>query len=90
MIKISNFYGFIIKKEALIRASINLEQLSKIMESSPIDQDVDLISFGPSFGAEAAKNLSKRLESKGLVYVDDYFIFEGDFPEWLSFKVSKV
>jgi len=34
----------------------------------------------------AANNLMKEVNKLGLEYVDDYFLIEGDFPEWLSLR----
>ena len=67
-----------------------MEKLIEIMESQPMDQDNDLISYGPSFGQEAADSLSIKLEAAGLVYVDDFYIFVGDFPDWISFKALRT
>lgn len=88
MIKVSNFYGFIFKKESLNNLLISSGKLAEIMETKPIDEDNDIVSFGPSFGKEAADVFIKRLESIGLFYVSDFYIFECDLPDWLSFYVS--
>ncbi|MBL6989885.1 MAG: hypothetical protein ISR65_08905 [Bacteriovoracaceae bacterium] len=87
-IKVTNFHGIIIKKDAIASKSINIEEILKALESSPLDESNDLISFGPSFGKEAADEFIKRLEKLGLDYVEDFYVFEGDFPEWISFRVE--
>ena len=52
---------------------------------APLDVNEDLISFGPHFGLEAATESVRRLESLGLIDIDDFFVFDGDFPEWCGF-----
>lgn len=56
--------------------------------AAPLDVSEDLISFGPHFGSEAATEFVRRLEALGLVNIDDFFLFTGDFPEWCGFTAS--
>lgn len=65
---------------------MNHQQLLEAMEAEvPLDANEDLISFGPHFGEEAANEFVRRLESLGLVHIDDFFVFCGDFPSWCGF-----
>ena len=57
---------------------------------APDHADQSLLSFGPSFGEEASDEFQKRLEAVGLKYIEDFFVFEGDFPEWCRFEVALV
>ena len=89
-IKTTNFFGVLIRKDSIARKGHKVSDIKGIIETTLLDENDDLLSYGPCFGEEAADNLAKKLEGKGLEYVDDYYIFQGDFPEWLSFKVGFV
>jgi surfactin synthase thioesterase subunit len=81
-------YGIIIRRDSLKRNEINLEKLCELMEQSPpLDASDDIVSFGPSFGGEAADEFVRRLQVAGLKYLEDFFVFNGDFPDWCRFKV---
>ncbi len=83
-IKVSNFNGFIFRKDGLTKRNITVREIELIMEGQLIDESDSLLSFGPSFGGEAAKEFSDRLEKIGLVYTEDYFAFDIDLPDWLE------
>ncbi len=44
----------------------------------------DLIAIGPIYDSEGFTATIADLESRGLVYYDDFFDFSGNWPEWLS------
>lgn len=88
VVKVTNFFGIIIRKDAIYKKSLSISDIKDVIETDLIDENDELLSYGPCFGEEAANNISKELESKGLEYVDDYFIFQGDFPDWMSFRVG--
>ncbi|MEO5971346.1 MAG: hypothetical protein ABIQ95_15580 [Bdellovibrionia bacterium] len=88
-IKITDEFGIIIRKKALLEKSIKIEAVLAAFENeSPMDENEDLISFGPHFGGEAMDNFGKRLTKLGLEYIDDYFNFYGEFPGWAEFSVA--
>ena len=63
-----------------------MKALLKEMEvEKPLDSNEFLLSFGPSFGPEALDEFFRRLQELGLEYIDDFFIFTGDFPDWCEF-----
>jgi len=81
-------FGVIVRRKALLSLKTTEAQLFSVMESDkPIGESDEILSFGPHFGEEAANELSKRLESIGLSYYDDFFVFFGDYPEWCGFAV---
>lgn len=81
-------YVVIVRRDALLRNNISLERMSEIFDAQhPFDQNCTLVSFGPCFGGEAADEFCDRLAAEGLIYVDDYFVFLGDFPSWAQFKL---
>ena len=43
-----------------------------------------LIAIGPLFGDATLTDLIESLESRGLVYYDDFFELSGNWPEWLK------
>ncbi|KMT54824.1 hypothetical protein [Pseudomonas fildesensis] len=81
--------GIVIRRQALLSKFIDIDRLSAVLEfDAPLDMSADLISFGPCFGGEATDELTRRLEAVGLQYVDDFFVFSGEFPMWCKFKVG--
>ncbi len=81
-------YGLIIRRDSLKRVGINLKEVFELMEQSPpLDISNDIVSFGPLFGGEAADEFVRRLQGAGLKYLEDFFVFNGDFPDWCRFKV---
>ncbi|WP_124431041.1 hypothetical protein [Pseudomonas orientalis] len=82
-------YGIVIRRQELLSRAIDIDRLSTMLEfDAPLDISADLVSFGPCFGGEATDELTRRLETLGLQYVDDFFVFSGDFPLWCKFKVG--
>lgn len=87
-VKISSDFGIVVKKVALNVKSLTRSQLFEIMDAeSPFDEDEDLLSFGPHFGEEAAKEFIKRLEKAGLVYYDDFFELSEIVPQWCQLYI---
>lgn len=87
-IKVTSFFGFIFRKDKLLSKSVSIEQLIKTLNIKTLDDNEYMVSFQPCFGSEAVNNLIKELEAIGLVYVDDYFLLEGDFPDWLLLRAE--
>ncbi|WP_445656599.1 hypothetical protein [Achromobacter sp. NCFB-sbj8-Ac1-l] len=82
-------YGIVIRRQALESQSVTIDRLLTVLEfEAPLDNSTDLVSFGPCFGGEAADEFIRRLEMLGLRYVDDFFVFSGEFPPWCKFKVG--
>jgi surfactin synthase thioesterase subunit len=82
-------YGIVIRRKELLFKFIDVDRLSAVLEfDAPLDISDDLVSFGPCFGGEATDELTRRLEALGLKYVDDFFVFSGEFPLWCKFKVG--
>jgi len=87
-IKVTSSYGFIFRKEKLRIKSISNEQLVKVLETEILDENDKRLSFNSCFGREAANNLIGELSKLNLDYVDDYFLIEGDYPDWLSLRAE--
>jgi hypothetical protein len=88
-VRVSEHYGIVIRKTALEERRITVDKLLSAMEASaPLDEDQNLISFGPHFGGEAAQEFTRRLEALGLVYGDDFLDFALILPEWCSLYVA--
>lgn len=84
-------FSVVIRSEALKKVRIEVEEVTKLLEfDRPLDMSEEVISYGPCFGGQAADEFCRRLEGIGLQYIDDFFVFAGDFPEWCSFKVGVV
>lgn len=83
-VRISPDYGIVVRRAALAAHAVTLEQLVAAMEAPPFDESGELLSFGPHFGGEAADEFRRRLDALGLVYIDDFFVFEEPFPPWCA------
>lgn len=82
-VQISNDFGIVIRKASLELRNLSRNRLLEMMEvEEPLDEDDHLLSFGPHFGEEAAKEFIRRLESGGLVYLEDFFDFTEALPQW--------
>jgi hypothetical protein len=53
-----------------------------------LDANEDILSFGPHFGQEAVDEGVRRLEALGLSYVEDFFVFIADLPDWCRLGVA--
>ncbi len=53
-----------------------------------MEEDADLVSFGPHFGGEAAREFIERLEALGLVYGQDFIDLADTLPEWCHLYVA--
>lgn len=82
--------GIVVRRAALDEKMIDALALSEAMESALPSgyEGAELLSFGPSFGDEAMNEFTKRLTDLGLTYVDDFFCFSVDVPEWCGLRVE--
>lgn len=86
--KVSRDFGIVVRREALAAKLVDLAMvMAEFNLQTYFDESDSLISLGPFFGSDAADECMKSLESRGLTYVDDFFIFEGFVPDWCSFEV---
>jgi hypothetical protein len=84
-------YGIVIRRHALAERGVSYQAVLDAVEADePLGADEELLTFGPSFGPEALEGLTQRLTALGLVFFDDFFEFEGDFPLWCKFAVAFV
>ncbi len=74
-VRVSTDFGIVIRRAALGLHGVGTDQLTAVMESPPLDESDELLSFGPHFGVEAADEFGRRLQALGLVFVEDYFVF---------------
>ncbi len=81
-------YGIVIRRPALRERDVAEAAVLEAMESAPLASTAGVLSFGPHFGEEAADWYLRRLEELGLVYVDDFFIFAPEVPDWCAFHAS--
>ncbi|HYV49950.1 MAG TPA: hypothetical protein VFA20_34075 [Myxococcaceae bacterium] len=80
-------FGLVVRRAALEQRGVSYRKLLELMEAkAPLDANEELVSFGPHFGTEATVEFVRRLESAGLINIEDFFVFVGDFPEWCGFK----
>ena len=50
----------------------------------------DLIAIGPLPSDDDLSTMMASLESRGLIYFDDFFELSGNWPEWLAVFVQAV
>ena len=88
-VQLSSDYGFVVRRQALSEKGISTTDLLGVFEcDAPMDSDSELLSFGPTFGPEAADTFIDRLKAVGLEHIDDFFLFSGDYPEWCRFEAK--
>lgn len=73
----------ILRKASLYERAVPREKLFHALEVQvPLDENEQLLSFGPIFGEEALHVFTQRLERLGLRYEDDFFGFDPVVPHW--------
>lgn len=86
--KVSRDFGIVVRRAALTAKDVDLSTVMvEFNLPTYFDESNNLISLGPFFGGDAADACMRSLETLGLTYVDDFFIFEGFVPDWCSFEV---
>jgi hypothetical protein len=84
----TNEYGLVVRRRALLEKGVEYESLLKALEAQkPLDHNDELITFGPSFGAEAMNEFMARLQYLGLTYVDDFYCLSFDLPPWCGLRL---
>ena len=75
-----------ILRSAFERAELTRQQIDKSLNLTPDEfrMEGQLIAIGPIFGDTTLTDLIESLESRGLVYYDDFFELSGNWPEWLK------
>ncbi len=88
-VRISEHFGIVVRKAALDEHHVSMPSLFQAMETErPFDEDANLVSFGPHFGGEAAREFIERLEALGLVYGQDFIDLADTLPEWCHLYVT--
>jgi hypothetical protein len=86
--KVSKDFGIVIRRDAIVQKGINLISLMKEFNfAKNYDDSLEFISLGPFYGGDNADDCMRSLELLGLVYIDDFFILEGYFPDWCRVEV---
>lgn len=85
-VKVTFEYGLVIRRSASSEKGISSKQLENVFEGNKaLDLNENILSYGPHFGQDVMMYYFRRLESIGLVHVEDFFELEYDHPEWLQF-----
>ena len=88
-VKVSEHFGIVIQKRALVANCISRDKLLEVLEATSwFDEDNDLISAGPHFGGEVASEFIMRLEKLGLTYGEDFIDFSDMLPAWCTVSIS--
>lgn len=88
-IAVTACHRIVVRKDALRAKCIPVgDVLHALKATAPLDEDGQLISFGPSLGEEALHEFIRRLEALGLDYFTDYFTISADIPEWCALHAS--
>ncbi|WP_157378884.1 hypothetical protein [Burkholderia ubonensis] len=86
--RVSSDFGIVVRRKALEEKKVDLSTvLVEFHFERYFDQSNEFVSLGPFFGGDAADDCMRMLENLGLGYIDDFFIFTGDFPRWCRFEV---
>lgn len=75
-----------ILRDAFERVELTRSQIDEALGLTPDEFRVEgkLVAIGPLVGETALTELIETLESRGLVYYDDFFELSGNWPEWLK------
>jgi hypothetical protein len=78
--------SLIIRRPAFEKAGLARAQIDALLNLTDEEFRVegDIVAIGPVFESDALSQLVAELESKGLVYFDDFFELSGNWPAWLS------
>lgn len=88
-IAVSAYHGIVLRKDAVHAKRIAVEDVFRALEAvTPLDENKDLISFGPSFGEGAMQEFTRRLDALGLDYFNDYCTISADIPSWCALRAS--
>ncbi len=82
-----------IRREAYERSGLTREQVDERLGLTADEFRVerDLIAVGPIYGeGDGLGDLIGELESRGLVYFDDFFELTGNWPEWLRLHAASA
>lgn len=78
--------SLIIRRPAFETAGLARAQIDAFLNLTDEEFRVegDIVAIGPVFESDALAELIATLESRGLVYYDDFFELSGNWPAWLS------
>ena len=76
----------LIRRQAFERVGIARANIDAFLDLTDEEFRVegDIVAIGPVFDAGALSELVAGLETRGLVYFDDFFELSGNWPAWLS------
>ncbi|MEO7358720.1 MAG: hypothetical protein ABI120_00220 [Gemmatimonadaceae bacterium] len=74
-----------ILRNAFERVELTRQQIDDALGLTPEEfrMEGQLIAIGPIVGETALTELIETLETRGLVYYEDFFEMSGNWPEWL-------
>jgi len=82
-------YTIVVRTAALPERNVALADLLGVFEVSAPQGDAEgVLTFGPHQGVEISDDLCKSLDQLGLRYVEDYFVFAPEVPEWCRFGAA--
>ena len=85
--------SLVVRRPAFESAGLARAQIDGFLELTDEEFRVegDIVVIGPVFDAEALGQLVAELETRGLVYFDDFFELSGNWPSWLSlYAMGKI
>ena len=78
--------SLIIRRPAFETAGLARAEIDALLDLTDEEFRVegDLVVIGPVYDADSLAELIAALESRGLVYFEDFFELSGNWPDWLS------
>lgn len=75
-----------ILRNAFERVELTRQQIDDALGLTPEEfrMEGQLIAIGPIVGEDSLTELIETLETRGLVYYEDFFELSGNWPEWLK------
>jgi hypothetical protein len=82
----------LIRREAFETAGLSREAFDRWLNLTPDEFRIEgsVIAVGPIFDHDALGDLVVALETKGLVYFDDFLEMSGNLPAWLGVWVGEA
>ena len=87
--KVAVDFGIVVREGALDERGVSFSAVLKVFDvDEPLDRGGGVLSFGPHYGAEAAYDFTRDLEALGLVFGEDFLVFDMLTPPWCSFGAA--
>ncbi len=86
-VQVSFQHGLVIRKPRLIEVGVSRQAVLDVFGGAgPLDEDDDLMSFGPLGDETVLEEKCQALMSLGMDYGFDQVDLNAEFPDWITFR----